>query len=78
MDAILSLSTLLALVGAYLVSQGMWQGFAIWTVTNTVFAIHNFLIEEWQMFFLFVAYFFLAVNGLYNFTKRAKTIETSN
>jgi hypothetical protein len=67
---LLSLVTVLALLGAYLVSSGKWIGFAIWLFTNTVFAMHNYTIGEWQQGFLFTAYFVLALNGLRNFWRK--------
>jgi len=64
MATILLLTTIIALIGAYFNSIAKWQGFAIWMVTNTIFAIHNFSIGEWQQAILFVAYFLLSANGL--------------
>lgn len=69
METILLVATISALVGAYFVSKGMWQGFAIWIITNIVFASNNFYIGQWQQGILFSAYFVLAVQGFFNFKK---------
>lgn len=64
MESVLFLATILAMIGAYLNSIGKWQGFLVWILTNTIFCIHNFLIDEWQQSLLFLFYFFIALNGL--------------
>jgi len=64
MGSLLFVSTLLALYGAYLNSEGRWHGFAIWIVTNTVFMIHNYNIGQWQQSLLFLCYLVLSANGL--------------
>lgn len=64
MESVLLLATILAMLGAYLNSIGKWQGFLVWILTNTIFCIHNFLIDEWQQGFLFLFYFFISLNGL--------------
>jgi len=53
-----------ALIGAYLNSIGKWQGFAIWIATNTIFALNNYYIGQWQQALLFSCYLLLAANGL--------------
>lgn len=63
------MTTLLALLGAFLVSEGKWQGFLIWCFTNVIFAANSFYIDQYQMGILFSAYFFLAVNGIYKTRK---------
>lgn len=70
METILLIATVLALMGAYLVSKGMWEGFAIWIVTNIVFAFNNFFIGQWQQGILFSVYLALALQGFFNFRKR--------
>lgn len=72
MQIALIISTVAALIGALLVSNGRWVGFAIWLATDIVFMINNYLIGEWQQCILFALYLFIAANGVYNmkFKKR--------
>jgi hypothetical protein len=72
METYLLITALLALFGSYLVSNGNWQGFAIWLVTNSVFALHNYLICEWVQMGLFMAYFIIAINGIRNLLNNNK------
>ena len=64
METILLITTFAALLGAYLVSIGKWQGFAIWLFTNLIFMANNWYIGQWQQALLFGCYFILAANGL--------------
>ena len=66
MDAILPLTTIAALVGAYLVSSGNWIGFAVWIVTDIIFMINNYIIGQWEQAILFGLYLIIASNGVYN------------
>lgn len=66
MQITLIISTIAALIGALLVSNGRWVGFAIWIVTDIIFMINNYLIGEWQQCILFGLYLFIASNGVYN------------
>jgi hypothetical protein len=67
MEAILLITTALALIGAYLNSHGYKLSFLIWMATNTIFALHNWQIGEWQQATLFFAYFMISLNGLMYF-----------
>lgn len=69
MESILFLTTILAMIGAYLNSISRWEGFLIWTLTNTIFCIHNFIIGQWQQSFLFLFYFLISLNGLWQYNK---------
>lgn len=40
--------------------------------TNTVFALHNWQIGEWQQAILFGAYLMISLNGLYYFKGMAE------
>jgi hypothetical protein len=62
----LFVATFLALIGAYMVSNGIWIGFAIWIVTDIIFMINNYMIGQWQQMILFGLYLFIASNGVYN------------
>ena len=66
MEAILLITTFFALYGAYLNSEGKWEGFAIWMITNFLFMLNNWVIGQWQQSFLFFCYFILSLRGLYN------------
>ncbi len=66
MEEVLCVATILALVGAYLVSNGNWIGFAIWIFTDIVFMINNYIVGQWQQTILFGLYLFIASNGVYN------------
>lgn len=66
MEAFLFVITVLALIGAILNSYDHWQGFAIWIVTNTTFAFHNYTIGQWQQGLLFSVYILISINGLIN------------
>jgi len=73
MQIALIISTIAALIGALLVSNGKWTGFLIWIFTDIVFMINNYLINEWQQCVLFGLYLFIACNGVYNMKiKKAK------
>jgi len=76
MDVLLPITTLAALLGAYLVSNGNWKGFAIWVITDIIFMINNFLISQWEQGILFGIYLFIAANGVYKF--RVKNGENKN
>lgn len=69
MEAILLISTLCALYGAYLNSIGRWEGFAIWMGTNAIFFLNNWYIGQWQQAILFLFYLAIAANGLANSKK---------
>lgn len=64
MEYLLLITTLAALLGAYLNSVGKWQGFAIWIATNLIFLINNWQIGQWQQALLFACYLLLSANGL--------------
>lgn len=64
MEAILFLTTLFAIWGAYLNSMGKVVGFAIWIVTNLIFVLNNIMIEQWAQAFLFFIYTMISINGL--------------
>jgi len=64
METVLFIATIAALFGAWLVSEGNKNGFAIWIITNFVFAINNYMIGQWQQGLLFSVYLILAINGL--------------
>lgn len=66
MEILLTSTTIAALFGAYLVSKGNVKGFWIWCITNAIFCLHNFTIEQYQMSALFAAYLVLAANGIRN------------
>lgn len=66
METLLFVATFLALIGAYMVSNGIWIGFAIWIVTDIIFMINNYMIGQWQQMILFGLYLFIASNGVYN------------
>ena len=72
METILFIATVLALIGAYLVSNGAWIGFAIWIVTDIIFMINNYMIGQWQQMVLFGLYLFIASNGVYNMKVKVK------
>lgn len=72
MDTLLSLATIGALIGAYLVSNGNWRGFAIWIATDLVFMFNNYFIGQWQQSLLFGLYLFIASNGVYNMKIKKK------
>lgn len=61
---------ILAMFGALLNSMGRWEGFLIWIVTNAVFFFHNLLIDEWEQALLFLFYFFIAINGIWQARKK--------
>ncbi len=69
MEAILVLTTVAALYGAYLNSIGNWRGFAFWIVTNAIFMLNNWYIGQWQQALLFLCYMGIAANGLKNLKK---------
>lgn len=58
------LMTVLALVGAYLNSRAIKLGFLIWLFTNAYFAVYNFYFGQSAQCVLFLAYFFISLNGL--------------
>ena len=64
MEYILPITTLAALIGAYLNSIGDHKGFGIWIATNLIFIINNLLIKQYEQAFLFTCYLLLAANGL--------------
>lgn len=64
METILLITTVLALLGAFLNSHGRRLSFVIWMLTNTVFALHNWHVGEWQQAILFSAYLLISINGL--------------
>ncbi len=66
METLLLIATISALIGAYLVSNGNWVGFAIWIVTDIIFMANNYIIGQWQQTILFGLYLFIASNGVYN------------
>jgi hypothetical protein len=66
LETLLFVATFLALIGAYMVSNGIWIGFAIWIVTDIIFMINNYMIGQWQQMILFGLYLFIASNGVYN------------
>jgi hypothetical protein len=66
METFLFIVTIFALYGAYLNSCNNWVGFWIWTVTNVIFAYHNYTINEYSQMSLFLAYFFISLNGIRN------------
>lgn len=72
METVLLITTVLALIGAYLNSHGYKLSFLIWMATNTVFALHNWQIGEWQQAILFGAYLMISLNGLYYFKGMAE------
>ncbi len=72
MDAILPLTTLAALIGAYMVSNGNWVGFSIWIVTDIIFMLNNYMIGQWEQCLLFGLYLFIAANGVYNGKVKSK------
>ena len=74
METILLVTTILALVGAYLNSRGVRFSFAIWMVTNTFFAAHNWQVGEWQQAVLFSAYLLISINGWMYFKSPKKSI----
>lgn len=73
MDYILTITTGIALAGAYLNSIGDSRSFIIWIVTNIVFVVNNIMIEQYEQAFLFGCYLILAANGLrYSLKKKVK------
>lgn len=66
MEILLPLATISALIGALLVSNGNWIGFAIWIATDIIFMINNYMIGQWEQSILFGLYLFIAGNGIYN------------
>jgi hypothetical protein len=58
------LLTLIALYGAYLVSNQEKKGFYWWVVSNTGFAVYNASIGQIAMAVLFCAYLGITINGL--------------
>jgi len=72
METLLFISTIAALTGAFLVSNGNWVGFAIWIATDIVFMINNYIIGQWQQCLLFGLYLFIAANGVYNMKIKKK------
>jgi nicotinamide riboside transporter PnuC len=72
METVLLITTVLALLGAYLNSHGYKLSFLIWIATNAVFAIHNWYAGEWQQAILFAAYWVISINGLMFFKGRTE------
>lgn len=72
MEILLPLTTFAALIGAYLVSNGNWIGFAVWILTDIIFMINNYFIGQWEQAILFGLYLFIAANGVYNMKIRIK------
>lgn len=66
METVLLISTMIALLGAYRNSKGNVIGFYLWLVSNSIFAYHNFNIGEYAQCALFLAYFLISCNGIYN------------
>jgi len=62
--------TLIALYGTWLNAQGKKNGFILWILSNTTFAIWNFMIGEYPQSFLFLCYLFLAVYGYISWKKK--------
>lgn len=58
------LMTIFALYGAYLVSDGQKNGFKIWLVTNSFFAIHNLFLGIYPQTVLFICYLIITINGI--------------
>ncbi len=71
METVLLITTVFALIGAYLNSHGYKLSFLIWMATNTVFALHNYHVGEWQQAILFAAYLLISINGLIYFKKES-------
>ena len=69
METVLLITTIYALIGAYFVSIGRPEGFAIWIYTNIVFAFNNYAIGQYEQAALFSCYLLLAINGLRNTLK---------
>jgi nicotinamide riboside transporter PnuC len=59
----------IALRGTWLNAKGKRDGFWFWVVSNTGFAIVNFLLSQYAMSALFTAYLFLAIKGLKTWRK---------
>jgi len=66
MEILLPIATIFALLGAFLVSNGNWKGFAIWIITDIIFMFNNYMIGQWEQAILFGLYLFIATNGVYN------------
>lgn len=67
METVLLITTVLALIGAYLNSRGHVVSFLIWMITNTIFTVHNWHVGEWQQAILFGSYLLISINGLVYF-----------
>jgi len=69
METLLFISTITALMGAYLNSNGNYLGFYLWLVSNSIFSYHNFCIAEYSQCALFSVYFLISINGIRNHEK---------
>ena len=58
-------AVLLALFGTYLNANKKRSGFYFWIGTNAFFCLHSAAASLWAQSVLFLAYFFLAIKGLY-------------
>jgi len=56
--------TIIALIGAWLNSQGEKRGFYYWCLSNVGFSVYNAWIGEYAMCALFFAYLLITVNGM--------------
>ena len=57
-------ATILAITGALLNAFLMKQGFYLWLVSNTLFAIFAYRNKHWGLFLVFCTYLIITVIGI--------------
>lgn len=65
-------STVVALMGAYLISKQDFKGFHFWVFSNTFFCFYNLYIDNIAGCLLFAVYLMITLNGIRN-TKKVKS-----
>lgn len=61
--------TILALIGAYLISNHNKKGFYLWIISHSFFAILNFIQQDYAQAALFLAFFFISIFGILQWNK---------
>jgi len=67
---LLILLTTLSLVGVVLNIKKRREGFWVWMITNSSWAVYDYSIGAWEQGILFTVYFFLAVWGSWSWRLR--------
>jgi nicotinamide riboside transporter PnuC len=73
LDVIQILSVILGLTGNVLVNRRNSNGFKFWIISNCLAIGVMAMAHLWWMMIMFVAYLFLAVDGLRKWRKNAET-----